>query len=39
VVYLQADICRADLLLEVEAVYVEAAQEKSLPSACVETAG
>jgi chorismate lyase/3-hydroxybenzoate synthase len=39
VVYLQADICRADLLLEVEAVYVEAAQEKSQPSACVETAG
>jgi len=39
VVYLQADICRADLLLEVEAVYVEAAHEKSMPAAFVETTG
>ena len=37
--YLQADICRADLLLEVEAVYVEAKRELSLPAADVETAG
>lgn len=36
--YLQADICRADLLLEVEAVYIEAARERSLPAADVGTA-
>lgn len=36
--YLQADICRADLLLEVEAVYIEAARERTLPAADVETA-
>ncbi|HUP95755.1 MAG TPA: hypothetical protein VM164_12670 [Burkholderiales bacterium] len=40
VVYLQADICRSDLLLEVEAVYAETARvEKALPAACAETAG
>lgn len=39
VVYLQADICRADLLLEIEAVYAEPAMEKSLPAAVVAATG
>ena len=38
VIYLQADICRTDLLLEIEAVYVEAARQ-SLPARVVEAAG
>lgn len=39
VVYLQADICRSDLLLEVEAVYAEGAPgETAMALACVETA-
>ena len=40
VVYLQADICRSNLLLEVEAVYAEKARaEDPMPAACVDTAG
>ena len=39
VVYLQADICRSDLLLEVEAVYAETARvDETLPAAFVATA-